>query len=125
MDEHAPDRKEHRWIVAGNGIVHARDIPVLLRSTSPGWGGIPHDEHNGTCGTQNCRIDLPGWITAFKRIPKAEFSPERKSCNEPDDEIIEKVMKVANSEMKREFLPVKRRGAKKRSKGRAKTRSSR
>lgn len=94
MDPYAPDEKEHRWIVVGRGIIDAV-IPVLLRSTSPGYEGIPHEAHDGTCGVPDCRIDLPGWISARRSIEEEEFILERRSCLEPREEIIEKVRERA------------------------------
>lgn len=95
VDKYAPPEKEHRWMVVGRGSLHAGNIPVLLRSTSPGYEGIPHEAHDGACGAPDCRIDLPGWISARRSVKKAEFVPERKSCDEPSEEIIEKAKERA------------------------------
>ncbi|MCY3924987.1 MAG: hypothetical protein OXG52_05700 [bacterium] len=37
VDRHAPERKEHRWIVAGSGTI-LPGVPVVLRSTTAGYG---------------------------------------------------------------------------------------
>ena len=87
--------KEHRWIVAGSGVIKAK-VPALLRSTKSGYGGIQHEAHNGTCGSATCQINELGWISDLEKIGASHFKLERRSCYEPCEEIIEKVMQRAD-----------------------------
>ena len=87
--------KEHRWIVASNRSQEA-GYPSILRTTKSVYEGTHHPPHKGRCGVTNCRIDEYGWITPDKidNISRYEFTSDRKSCREPDDEVIELVMKL-------------------------------
>ena len=95
VDPHADPAKEHRWIVVGNGYINV-DIPVLLRSTKSGYGGIRHEAHNGSCSYPSCRIDEQGWISDLHNVHLKSFIPERKSCDEPSVNIIEQAMAKAD-----------------------------
>lgn len=89
-----PEAYEHRWIVAGRGFLDI-DIPVLLRSTKSEYGGIPHEAHNCSCSSPNCRIDKRGWIRELRHLGSGEFIPERYSCDEPNEDIVDRVMAEA------------------------------
>ena len=95
VDEYAPAEKEHRWIIASS-IVHEAAYPSLLRTTKSSYGGTPHPPHNGRCCTDDCRIDRPGWISHYRmhNIPQEALTADRKSCREPDEEVIELVVKI-------------------------------
>lgn len=110
IDPKAPDTKEHRWIVVGNGIIHT-DPPVVLRSTKP-YGGLSHARHDGACGTPECRIDRPGWIrtTEVRTVPSSEFTADRMSCHEPNSDLIEELMGRARQRPRRAGTRRRRRG---------------
>lgn len=94
VDRHALAKK-HRWIVASH-LENRLEFPVVLRSTSPGWGGTPHSPHGGRCGVDECSIDEDGWISDQKteRVPEFEFTDGRWSCKEPDEEVQTLAMKT-------------------------------
>ena len=94
------------WIVAGSGAIHPR-APVVPRTTQPRYGGFGHSAHQKpggppTCGTANCAIDEPGWIGAefrgkfYEYVDLRQFTKSRKSCLEPDGEVIEKAMEIVD-----------------------------
>ncbi len=95
VDRHAPEGKEHRWIVAGSGTI-LPGIQVVLRSTKAGYGGREHGPHEGSCGSETCRIDQHGWIRHDERriVRPQELTLDRRSCHEPDDDVIEFAMRV-------------------------------
>ena len=98
------------WMVAGSGAIHLR-APVVPRTTQPLYGGFAHSPHHipggiSSCGTPGCAIDEPGWIGAefrgkfYEQVDLGQFTEDRKSCHEPDDEVIEKVMEIVNRAFK-------------------------
>ena len=118
MDRRAKPTKEHRWIVAANQPNEVA-YPCVLRSTKD-YGphsGIRHPPHRGSCGEIACRIDRDGWIRSnemrfeMRPIPRKDFTPERKSCSEPDEWIVEQVMQLRADtyRKKRENLSRRRR----------------
>ncbi len=111
IDSRAPDKKEHRWIVVSSGIIDLNP-QVVLRSTQD-WGesgGIPHALHDGACGVRMCRIDRPGWIRTreTRKVSDREFISARKSCREPDLDLVDELMKGAQQSSRR-AAPRKRR----------------
>lgn len=80
-------------MVVGSGFV-SRFPPAMLRSTKP-YGGIRHRPHDGTCGSDGCRIDEEGWIRhqVVREISIKEFRSARRSCREPDDDLIEEAIR--------------------------------
>ena len=105
MDKHAPPTKEHRWIVAAAKWPNDLEYPCVLRSTQD-WqqSDILHPPHQGSCRGVACRINKKGWIRrdAMQFILQRHFTPDRKSCKEPDEEVIEQVMKLAEDSYKRQ-----------------------
>lgn len=89
--------KNRPWIVAGSGSV-ILNPPVVPRSTKEEYGGFFHPAHDGECGTPLCGIDRPGWIGGefrgriLQNVEFKEFTSERRSCHEPDDDVKEEVM---------------------------------
>ena len=98
VDKHAPAEKEHRWIIASSRVYEVA-YPSLLRTTKSGYGGALHPPHNGSCGADDCRIDLPGWIIHDRvfNIPRHALTPARLSCREPDDKVKERVMNIKDA----------------------------
>lgn len=107
------------WIVAGSGAIHPRP-PVVPRTTRPWYGGVAHSPHHipggiPSCGIPDCAIDEPGWIGAefrgkfYEQVDLTQFTEDRESCHEPDDEVIERVMEIVNRAFKAEKTR-KRRG---------------
>ena len=80
-------------MVAESGFM-SRFPPVILRSTKP-YGGIRHRAHDGACASDGCRIDRLGWIRdqVVREIPLKQFTSARRSCREPDEDLIEEVMR--------------------------------
>lgn len=110
MDKNAPATKEHRWMVGTSGLLPRTPI-VFLRSTKP-YGGIPHEAHDGACGYVGCRIDKPGWIrdTVIREVSIREFTVSRKSCQESDEGLIDKIMGLGEKYMRRRARRGPRRG---------------
>lgn len=100
MDRHAKPTKEHRWIVAANRPNEVA-YPCVLRSTKNygKYSGIPHPPHMDSCGEAACRIDRDGWIRRdeLRFIPQKYFTADRKSCKEPDESVIAKVMQLSDA----------------------------
>lgn len=87
-----PAYKEHRWIVSGSGTEGPTRL-VVLRSTQSWSGERDHEAHNGRCGSAKCRIDVRGRLGGrVEDVLTREFTDERWSCCEPDDEVIDWVM---------------------------------
>lgn len=90
-------------MVVGTGLV-SRFPPVVLRSTSTlPYGGIWHPAHDAACGTADCDIDQPGWIRdqVVREIPLREFTGTRRSCREPDEDLVEKLMQPTSHRRRR------------------------
>lgn len=85
-----PDDIEHRWIVARQS--YAGELTAVLRTTKPSYSEFDHDRHeNGH--EQGCRIDVDGWLCKPAEVhDEMWFAVERRSCTEPDDAILERVM---------------------------------
>ena len=100
VDGHAPAEKEHRWIVAGYTPANLAGLPCVLRSTQSygRHGDTRHPPHEGSCCAPGCRIDREGWIRhdEIRQIPLIELTDDRWSCEEPDEEIVERIMKLAD-----------------------------
>lgn len=111
----AEDDKHRPWIVAGSGsgILKA---PVVPRSTKEGYGGFYHPAHHGKCGIPLCNINRPGWIGGTfqghvsDNVDFYVFTAERRSCYEPDQEVIEEVM-VREARDRRAAVSPRRRGS--------------
>lgn len=116
VDAHAPAGKEHRWIIAGYKPAHAAELPCVLRSTKSygRHGGTRHPPHGEECDSQGCRIDREGWIRhdEVSEIPLIDLTADRWSCKEPDIEIVELVMKLAEDHRKSKRGRPRRRGRK-------------
>ena len=100
VDKHAPAEKEHRWIVAGYTPANIAGLPCILRSTQSygRHGDTCHPPHEGECGAPGCRIDREGWIRhdEVREIHPIELTDDRWSCEEPDEEIVDLVMELAD-----------------------------
>lgn len=96
VDVHAPDGKQHRWIVAGSGALSV-EVPAVLRTTQPAYEGRQQDAHGGRCESVMCRIDQPGWVQPgeTRAVLRREFSADRRSCLEPDEDVIDLAMSAA------------------------------
>lgn len=115
VDERAPAEKEHRWIIASSRDYEAA-YPSLLRTTKPAYGGTSHLPHNGSCGADDCRIDLPGWIIDdwMSNIPKHALAPARLSCREPEDKVKELVVNIQDAFYRNRKRRISRRSRKRR-----------
>ena len=98
--EHYPPESPRRAIVVGMED-HVR-IPVRGRSSKHWTDGEPSPPHHTdndppTCGASGCRLDEQGWVDDKqppKKVPPGEFTTDTFNCHEPDDDLIERVMRI-------------------------------